>query len=194
VTDLDLPTTALGPVVAALDAIEVAYSVVGSLASSIHGTPRSTLDVDLVADLRPEHVAPLAKALASRYYLDEGRMQDAVARRRSFNLIHLDSMFKVDIFVSKSRPFDQSTLARARPTSVGEGEGGIPVRVASPEDTILAKLEWYRAGGEASERQWADILGVLRTKQESLERGYLEKHAEGLGVRDLLDRALRETT
>ena len=103
-------------------------------------------------------------------------------------------MFKVDIFVSKGRPFDKSALARAEPHRLGPDEATRPVLVASPEDTILAKLEWYRAGGETSERQWSDLLGVLRTKHATLERGYLEEQADGLGVRDLLDRAIREAT
>ena len=112
-----------------------------------------------------------AASLAAAYYLDEGRIRHAVAHRRSFNLIHLESMFKVDIFVSKGRPFDQSALARAEPHPLGPDRATRPVLVASPEDTILAKLEWYRAGGETSERQWSDILGVLRTKHATLERG-----------------------
>jgi hypothetical protein len=181
----------LGPVVAVLEALEVAHYVGGSLASSTHGTPRSTLDVDLVADLRPEHVQRFVELLASGFYLDEGRIKDAVARRRSFNLIHLDSMFKVDIFVSKGQPFDQSALARAQYHPLGPDPAARPVRVASPEDTILAKLEWYRSGGETSERQWSDVLGVLRTKREALDRVYLEEQADGLGIRDLLDRAIR---
>ena len=183
---------ALGPVVAVLEALEVAHYVGGSLASSTHGTPRSTLDVDIVADLRPEHVQRFAEWLGPAFYLDEGRIRDAVARRRWFNLIHLDSMFKVDIFVSKGRPFDRRALARAVYHRLGPDPAARSVRVSSPEDTILAKLEWYRSGGEASERQWYDILGVLRTKREALDRGYLEEQADGLAVRDLLDRAWRE--
>jgi hypothetical protein len=101
-------------------------------------------------------------------------------------------MFKVDIFVSKGRAFDRSALARAQYRPLGSDPSGRPVRVASPEDTVLAKLEWYRAGGETSERQWSDILGVLRTKREALDYVYLELQADGLGVRDLLDRATNE--
>ena len=182
----------LGPVVAALEALEVQHYIGGSFASSAHGAPRSTLDVDIVADLRPEHVERFVEMLSPGFYLDEARIRDAVDRRRSFNLIHLDSMFKVDIFVSKGRPFDRSALARAQHRPLGSDPSGRPVRVASPEDTVLAKLEWYRAGAETSERQWSDILGVLRTKREALDYVYLELQADGLGVRDLLDRAVKE--
>jgi hypothetical protein len=192
--DPDVLATAVGPVVAALEGQGVAHYVGGSLASSTHGTPRSTLDVDIVADLRPEHVERFAASLAAAYYLDEDRIRNAVAHRRSFNLIHLESMFKVDIFVTKGRPFDRSALARAEPHPLGPDPAARPVRVASPEDTVLAKLEWYRAGGETSERPWSDVLGVLRTKGGALDQGYLEEQAEGLGVRDLLERAIREAT
>jgi hypothetical protein len=193
-TDSGELATAWGPVVAALEALNVAYYVGGSLASSTHGTPRSTLDVDLVADLRPEHVEGFLRSLAAGYYLDEARIRHAVAHRRSFNLIHLATMFKVDVFVSKDRPFDRSALARAELHPLGLSPAAGLVRVASPEDTVLAKLEWYRAGAETSERQWSDILGVLRTKRDALDRRYLDRQAEALAVSDLLDRALREAS
>lgn len=192
-TDPDV-LAALGPVVAVFEALDIAHYVGGSLASSTHGMPRSTLDVDFVADLRPEHVQRFVEWLGSEYYLDEGHIRHAVEHRRSFNLIHLDSMFKVDIFVTKGRPFDRSALARAQYHPLGSDPEARPVRVASAEDTVLAKLEWYRAGGEASERQWSDVLGVLRTKAEALDRSYLEEQADGLGVRDLLDRAIGQAT
>jgi hypothetical protein len=192
-TDPDV-FAALRPVAAALEALGVAHYIGGSLASSTHGMPRSTLDVDFVADLRVEHVPRFVELLSSTYYLDEGRVRDAVSRRRSFNLIHLESMFKVDIFVSKGRRFDTSALARAEYHSLDTDPAARPVRVASPEDAILAKLDWYRAGGESSERQWSDVLGVLKTKRLALDLGYLGEQADGLAVRDLLDRALREAT
>ncbi|MBI3933021.1 MAG: hypothetical protein HY317_06370 [Acidobacteria bacterium] len=182
--------SALAPVVEALQALGVGYYVGGSVASSAHGAARATLDVDLVADLQENHVHPLAERLAAGYYLDEGRMSDAVVRRRSFNLIHLETMLKVDVFVSKQRPFDREALARARPETLGEGPSARAVRIASAEDTLLAKLEWYRAGGEASERQWSDVIGVLRAVGGTLDVPYLRRWAASLAVHDLLDRAL----
>ena len=183
---------ALLPVIEALDSLGVGYYVGGSVASSIHGVPRASIDADLIAELGAEHVAPLAARLSALFYLDEGRMRDAVERRLSFNVIHLASMFKVDVFVSKGRPFDIEASGRARLEALGESPDAPKARVASPEDTLLAKLEWYRRGGESSERQWSDILGLLRVRAGRLDVAYLADWASALGVADLLERASRQ--
>ena len=180
---------ALLPVIEALDVLGVGYYVGGSVASSIHGVPRASIDADVIAELRPEHVAPLATRLGALYYLDEGRMRDSVSRRLSFNVIHLATMFKIDVFVSKGRPFDVEASSRARLQALGESPEARQARVASAEDTLLAKLEWYRRGGESSERQWSDVLGLLRVRAGQLDRAYLAHWAKALGVADLLERA-----
>ena len=183
---------ALAPVVEAFEALGVGYYVGGSVASSAHGLPRASLDVDLLAALRLEHVAPICSRLEQAYYLDADRIRDAVTRQRSFNLIHLETMFKVDVFVSTGRPFDREAISRTRPEVLGEGENARAVALASPEDTILVKLEWFRSGGEASERQWADILGVLRVLGMRLDGPYLDRWAAALAVTDLLEKARDE--
>jgi hypothetical protein len=183
---------ALLPVIEALDSLGVRYYVGGSVASSIHGVPRASIDADVIAELHAEHVAPLAARLSALFYLDDARMRDAVERRLSFNLIHLATMFKVDVFVSKGRPFDVEASGRARLESLGESPEAPKARVASPEDTLLAKLEWYRRGGESSERQWSDIAGLLRVRAGRLDLAYLVDWAEALGVADLLERASRQ--
>jgi len=183
---------ALLPVIEALDSLGVRYYVGGSVASSIHGVPRASIDADLIAELGAEHVAPLAARLSALYYLDEGRMRDAVARRLSFNVIHLATMFKIDVFVSKGRPFDLEASGRARLEALGESPDAPKAMVGSPEDTLLAKLEWYRRGGESSERQWSDILGLLRVRTGRLDLAYLAEWARALGVADLLERASRQ--
>jgi hypothetical protein len=183
---------ALLPVIEALDSLGVRYYVGGSVASSVHGVPRASIDADLIAELRAEHVAPLAARLSALFYLDEGRMRDAVERRLSFNVIHLATMFKVDVFVSKGRPFDVEASGRARLEALGESPEAPRVKVASAEDTLLAKLEWYRRGGESSERQWSDILGLLRVRTGRLDLAYLADWASALGVADLLERASRQ--
>jgi hypothetical protein len=185
---------ALMPVLEALDALGVRYYVGGSVASSIHGVPRASIDADVVAALDSDHVPLLAERLRALYYLDEDRMRDAVDRRLSFNVIHLSTMFKVDVFVSKGRPFDREALSRARVDALGEAAEAPSVRVASAEDTVLAKLEWFRSGGESSERQWTDIVGLLRARSGRLDTAYLEKWAAALGVTDLLERAGREAS
>lgn len=175
-----------------LEQLGVAYAVGGSLASSLHGMMRSTLDVDIVADMRLEHIPPLVAALSKEFYADDEMMRDAIEHRSSFNLIHYETAFKVDIFIRKLRAFDQMQLERRR-TSVIATDPEQSVYIVSPEDIILAKLEWYRMGGEVSDRQWRDILGVLKTRAGELDLDYLRKWAGELKVSDLLERALRES-
>jgi hypothetical protein len=171
----------------------IPYAVGGSLASSLHGVMRSTLDVDIVADLQAEHIQPLVEALSKEFYADDEMMRDAIEHQSSFNLIHYETAFKVDIFIRKSRPFDQMQLDRRRLSVIANNPEEC-VYVTSPEDTILAKLEWYRMGGQVSDRQWRDIIGVLKTRAGELELEYLRKWAAELNVGDLLERALREAS
>lgn len=182
---------ALGPVLDALRSLGVRHYVGGSVASSAHGIARSSLDADLVAELRPEHVEGLIAALGEAYYVPEARVRDAAARRSSFNVIHLATMFKIDVFVARDRPFDKRAMARARPASP-EPAGDLAFPIASAEDMILVKLEWYRRGGEVSERQWTDVLGILRVGGPALDGDYLADGARELGVGDLLERARSE--
>lgn len=189
-TEPDL-VRALRPVTDALEALGVRYYVGGSLASSAHGIARSSLDVDVLTELKPGHLAGFAGRLADRYYVPEDAARRAVVDHRSFNVIHLETMVKVDVFVSGGRAFDDRCLERATPRTPPGATG--PVRFASAEDTVLLKLEWYRRGGCLSERQWSDVQGMLRTLGPAVaDRVYLERWADAIGVRDLLDRALSE--
>lgn len=175
-----------------LERLGIQYAVGGSFASSLHGVMRSTLDVDILADMQPEHIQPLVDALSKEFYADDEMMRDAIDYHSSFNLIHYDTAFKVDIFIRKTRPFDQMQLER-RKTSVITVDPEQSIYVTSPEDTILAKLEWYRLGGETSDRQWRDILGVLKTQEGILDLDYLRNWAGDLKVADLFERALKES-
>ena len=176
-----------------LERLGIPYAVGGSLASSVHGVMRSTLDVDILADVRLEHIQPLVSTLSKDFYADDEMMRDAIEHQSSFNLIHYETAFKVDIFIRKSRPFDQMQLERRRMTVIAT-DPEQSVYVSSPEDVILSKLEWYRMAGEVSDRQWRDVLGVLKTRAGGLDLDYLHKWARELKVTDLLERALKEST
>ena len=189
-TESDL-VAALRPVADALDALGVRYYLAGSVASSAHGVARASLDADIVAALEADHVAPLIDRLSSAYYIPEDRLRSAVPARSSCNLIHLATMFKIDVFVSKGRPFDREAAERARLLAIDEAPDAPRFPIASPEDTVLAKLEWFRLGGETSERQWWDVVGILRVT-ENADRAYLKRWAGPLGVADLLERALAD--
>lgn len=184
---------ALEPVIDAFETLGVRYYVTGSIASSAHGVARASVDADVVAELLPEHAPHLVAALQGAYYVPEARLRDAIARRASFNVIHLETMLKVDVFVAKGRAFDARALERSRPERLA-ADSERRARLATAEDTVLAKLEWYRRGGEVSERQWADVLGILRVAEASLDQAYLRQGAAELGVLDLLERAASESS
>jgi hypothetical protein len=152
---------------------------------------RTTQDSDIVAEMRLEHLQPFVSALQAEFYVDDEMIADSIQHNSSFNIIHRETMFKVDVFIPRPRPFLQSQLARAqKQTFTFERE--VSAKFASPEDTILSKLEWYRLGGEVSERQWRDILGVLKTRAGELDLAYLKKWASELKVADLLERVLQK--
>ena len=173
--------------------LNVRYLIGGSLASTLYGMVRTTQDSDIVAEMQPEHLQPFVSALRDEFYVDEEMISDAIQRNSSFNIIHRESMFKVDVFIPLPRPFLQSQLARAQKQTF-QFENQVSAKFASPEDTILSKLEWYRMGGEVSERQWRDILGVLKTRAGELDLAYLRKWAGELEVQDLFERALKEAS
>jgi len=183
---------ALAPIVRELEFLGVSYYVAGSVASSNYGVARSTLDVDLVADLSQVHVVPLVKALQEDYYIDARMITDAIARKSCFNVIHLSTSFKVDVFAVKDRDYDRVAMQRIRKDSLDRDRPSEEYFQAAPEDIVLNKLEWFRLGNEVSEKHWCDILGVLRVQAGALDRGYLAEWAVKLGVADLLERAFRE--
>jgi hypothetical protein len=169
--------------------LQIPYLVVGSVASSLLGFSRATADVDIVADLRAEQVLPLFDALKEDFYVDEQAMRRAVGQRRSFNAIHFDSLFKVDIYILPADEFSRQQLERRRRERLVP-DSSEAIYIATPEDTILAKLRWHRRGGAASERQLADVAGVIKVQGERLDFDYLWEWADRLGVRDLLEELL----
>ena len=177
---------ALKSVTEAFTHLGTRYYVGGSIASSFHGAMRSTMDVHLLCELDESHVEELLRLIGSDYYASKPAIYDAIRRQSCFNLIHLPTSFKVDVFVSQRRPFDLEVVQRAEFHSL-VSSGDLVVPIATVEDVILLKLEWYRIGGEVSERQWDDIDRLIQLSRTNLDQAYLKETAELVGVRDLLD-------
>ena len=190
--------TFLDPISLALDVVEVLnrldvlYFVGGSVASSLFGESRSTEGVDIFADLSIEKVIPLLKSLQPRFYVSEDAIRDAIRFKRSFNLIDNESLGKVDIFILKDNPFPQIEFQRRRSQIVRQNPDQMLV-LPTPEDIILQKLVWYRMTKNDSQRQWRDVLGVLKLQGDRLDFAYLQKWAVELSLSDLLETACTES-
>lgn len=191
---LSEPLVVVARLARAFDALEIRYLIGGSLASSVYGIPRATQDVDLVADLKLPHVAAITSALAGEFYVDADMIREAIERQASFNVIHLATMFKADVFILKGDPWSREEMTRARAEELDVPGGKLAVRFASPEDTLLHKLIWYELGNQISDRQWGDILGVLEVQGELLDREYLDRWAPVLDVAELLRRAREQSS
>jgi sugar/nucleoside kinase (ribokinase family) len=182
---------AIRTVIDTFQRLGISYHIGGSVASSALGVARTTLDVDLVADIQADHVETFVETLQSEYYVDKDMIAQATEERSSFNLIHLATMVKVDVFILKESDYAREAFSRKRLDRLGE-ESEEEVYIASAEDVILHKLDWFRMGGEVSERQWGDIVGVMKVQGEALDGDYLQHWASELGLTTMLERALRE--
>lgn len=185
--DDDLIAVALS-VTSVLDRLGIPYYIAGSVASSLYGAVRTTHDIDVIADIRPEHIEDIIDELGQQFYADPGMILDAIRHRRSFNLLHYGSTFKVDVFIPALKPVSQIRFQRRVVKFVKE-DPQQSLYMSSPEDLILSKIEWYELGHRVSDRQWADIIGVIRSQADSLDRAYLDRWAAELGITDLWQRA-----
>lgn len=176
---------------AALQRLEVPYAVVGSVASSARGSYRATEDIDVLAEILPEQAVALAEALGKGWYADPDQIQEALRSGRAFNLIYIPFSQKVDIFPVVDE-FCAVQLRRATNLALPALGSDVEYPVTSAEDIVLAKLQWYKAGGEISERQWSDIVKVIRATPH-LDWSYLEGWAQRLRVESLLVRARAES-
>lgn len=172
-----------------LEGLGVRYAIGGSIAASLAGEPRATIDVDIVVALQPADVEPLLGALRTQFYVAEVALRRAVDTHTTANLIHRDTNIKVDLFVAGGTPLDEQQLARRTRVEMRSGQSAY---VNTPEDILLQKLRWYRRGGEVSDRQWRDIIGIIRTQGALLDRVYLAANAPVIEVEALLQRALGE--
>ncbi len=184
-----------------LETLSIPYFIGGSLASIVYGEYRATADVDIVADVRMQHAVPLAQTLSPEFFVQLDDILDVIRSaekrhndvryRPSFSVIHLATNFKVDVFLFTGRPFEQAQFAR-RALQVIAIEPERTAYIASAEDIVLAKLEWYELGGRISDRQWRDLLSVLKTQGSALDTAYLRQWAQSLGIADLLKRAIND--
>ena len=188
---MDLPLSVLSQIANTLEQLGIRYVLVGSFASSIHGMYRATADIDIVAEIKSEQVRPFFEALRADFYVDEQTIREAVIHQRSFNMIHFDSVFKIDFFVPKSDDFAVAELDRRQLRKLSPNSEEV-IYVATAEDTVLAKLRWYRAGQETSTNQWNDVVGILAISGETLDLAYLNRWSETLGIKDLLQKALED--
>lgn len=172
-----------------LEALEVRYVVGGSVASSISGEPRSTLDVDLVVELSEDKIASFVAALGDDFYSDTESIRRAVREKSTANLIHLATSVKVDLFVMGGTPLDEEQMLRRQRLRVSTSPDR-HLYVYTSEDILLQKLRWYRMGNELSDRQWRDVLGIVAVQGDALDLPYLRRAALVLEVSDLLERAL----
>jgi len=185
------PLEILRDVTARLDRLKIPYMVGGSFAGSFYGFARNTQDADLIVAMQRDNVDEFVRTFSGDFYLDRNMIVEALKRRASFNIIHLASSFKIDFFMLRLGRFDQESFSRRLLRKIDPARN-FDAFVQSAEDTVLAKLEWYRMGGGVSEIQWRDVLGILKTQAETVDLSYMQRWAQELGIADLLARALRE--
>lgn len=172
-----------------LETLGLAHTIGGSIAASFAGEPRSTVDIDVVVGCVEHDVAALVAAFAPDFYIDEDAVRRAVRNHSSVNLIDNATLLKVDLFVAGGTPVDAEQIQRRLLVSLGDG---VTLPIHPPEDILLQKLRWFRLGGEASDRQWRDIQGIVRVQGRRLDQEYLRRQAPVLAVTDLLERALAD--
>jgi len=185
--------SALQPVVHVLEKFSIPYYIGGSIASSIYGMARATMDIDIVADVKLHHISSLQQELEKTYYIDQEMIKNAIHNSSSFNLIHLETVVKIDVFIFQDIPYQRSALDRKIKDTLEEDNIKTEFYFSSPEDIIISKLSWYELGGKVSERQWLDVLGVIKIQGDSLDKNYLQVWTKKLGIFELLKNAFDDT-
>jgi len=174
------------------DKLSISYYIGGSIASSVYGIARATMDIDVVADIKRENIFQLKEMLGDKYYIDANMIEDAIKRLSSFNLIHLETMIKIDVFIQKKHPYHIESLKRRRKDTLEESINAPEFYFSSPEDIILNKLQWYDEGERISERQWLDVIGVIKVQSNNLDKEYIKEWGEQLGLFKLVIKAFED--
>lgn len=170
----------------ALERVSASWFLGGSLASSLQGDPRTTLDIDLVTDLAPSAVARFALELGSDFEVDEEALTEALRRRRSWNIYFVPVFMKIDVFALGTGPFDQVEFERRKRQPLSPGRH---LWVKSPEDSIVRKLLWYEQGGRSASQQWRDIIGIVHVAGGELDAQYIDRWTSELGLSELWGKA-----
>ncbi len=178
--------TILKEVIEKLEEHKIEYMITGSFASNLHGLPRATFDADIVVSSNFERLENFVKKIQSDFYVDLKVVKEAFEQRGMFNIIHYETGFKIDFIIKKNGDYYEKEFERRRAYTFA----GKICFFASPEDTILSKLLWARKG--KSEKQFQDALGVAKIQGENLNYEYLQEWAEILGVKDMLERIIKE--
>ncbi len=173
------------------DSLNIGYAIGGSVASSIFGIPRFTQDADITARISIPDAELLYEKLRLRFYISKEAIYQAVNSKSGFNVIFLDTAYKIDIFIPGSE-FENTLIARSRKNKIDEAIEK-EFSLVSPEDVILLKLKWYKMADCVSDRQWSDVLGILGVQQESLDYEYLKMWAIKLGLTALLEKVIVES-
>ena len=184
------PITLALRVATILEQHDISYALGGSLASSMFGEPRGTIDIDMAIRLERQQFGDLLHTLSIEFYVPAESAQRAAEKGTSFNLIN-EAGFKVDLFVLGNSPLDRRQIEHRRRIMVQE-DPPQHLWVTAPAEQVLRKLEWYQAGGRVSERQWRDVVGILRTQGTTLDRADLVQAAASMGLGTLLDAALED--
>lgn len=189
-TDPSELVVALTALSIALDSLPVTWAIGGSLASAAHGEPRATNDVDVIAPLTESNAPTLCERLGADFYADADMAREAARNHGSFNVLDQRSFLKIDIFVPREGPLGLGQLQRRRFIEILPGLAPVPILGA--EDVVLQKLRWYQMGDEVSDRQWRDLVSVLRHCRSTLDEAYLDAVASATGLASLLERARRD--
>jgi hypothetical protein len=176
-----------------LERLGIAYAIGGSIASSAYGAVRFTEDADIVVEHFGDKAEEFFELVKDQYYISKEAMNQALKQHKSFNVIHSESAFKIDVFICKNTAFEKQLMLRAKGLKLSDSLEKCFLMV-SPEDIILLKMQWYNSGGRSSERQWNDILGIFAVQAKRLDFKYLKKWAAVLGINELFEKVISETT
>ncbi|MDD5132808.1 MAG: hypothetical protein PHH44_09140 [bacterium] len=172
------PLELLQKVVAVFEQLKIPYLVTGSVAAMAYGEPRFTNDIDIVAAIREAHVPVLIDSFPkNEFYIDPDMIKEAIRKKHQFNIIHPASGLKVDVIIRHDTPFDKSRFQRVRRLKPAES---FQANFAAPEDVIIKKMEYYKAGG--SEKHLRDITAILKITGENIDREYISQWADSLGL------------